>query len=306
MKKAVCLLLATISLGAFAQNFDRSISQKIQRLQDAQATGDIARLSEDEKNIINQGLAQAVSVLRLDNRPIPGPGPIPTPGPGPGDWRRQSSYIRNDVKIFSDDSCRNPIAEIKPRDNCGRLNTIFGNTKVWSVSVNGICVDIADTTFAASCDKIAYLASEQAPRTNDLEVYTDDSCRNKLTTVDPGVNCDALGDVLNSSKSWSVKLFGKCVDLQPDHVFSAQQCNAYQQAVLASYEADGSRRRGDDVELFTDDSCRNTLTTVKRGMDCRALGGVFDQQKVWSVRFRGQCVDIQDTTFGPACEGYAR
>ncbi len=72
------------------------------------------------------------------------------------------------------------------------------------------------------------------------------------------------------------------------------------------YENDGSRRRGDEVELFSDDRCLAPVMSVKRGTNCQALDGVFSGQRVWSVRFRGQCVDIQDTTFRPACEGYAR
>lgn len=301
MKKAVALVLATLSLSSFAQNFDRAIDVKINKLQEAQRSGEIFRLSEGEKQLLNRNLTEAISVLRNDNRPGPGPGPGPRPD---YDWRRNQSYNRNSVKVYSDDRCTRLITEVMPRDNCQRLSSIFGHQAAWSVSINNQCVNIPDTSFSRICDDAAHLASSQAPRTPDLEVYSDDRCTNKVTEIDPGVECNALGSVLRNMQVWSVKLFGTCVNI-PDTSFSEQKCNDYQNAVLASYENDGSRRRGDDVELFSDDRCTRSVVNVKRGTDCNALDGVFRDQQVWSVRFRGQCVDISDTTFRPACEGYA-
>jgi hypothetical protein len=75
---------------------------------------------------------------------------------------------------------------------------------------------------------------------------------------------------------------------------------------MADYDAAGNRRRGDEVEMFSDDTCGAPVYTVKRGMNCSALNGIFTNQRVWSVRFRGQCVDINDTTFLPACQSYAQ
>src|SRR5690606_18769156 len=123
--------------------------------------------------------------------------------------------------------------------------------------------------------------------------------------IDPRVNCSALANSLQKPNVWSVRLFGQCVNI-PDTTLTVQRCEAYQDAVLAFYDAEGSRRRGDDVELFSDDSCARRVTTVKKGMDCRAVNGVFTGQNVWSVRFRGQCVNIPDTNFLNACESFSR
>ncbi len=306
MKKTAALFLSVLSLSAVAQNLSRTISVKIEQLQQAQANGEISRLSESEKQIMNRGLNEALSVIRDNGRPTPRPTDNrPDTNNDPGQWRRNSSYARNQVQVFSDDRCSRLITEVLPRDNCGRLNSIFGNQNAWSVAVNGKCTDILDTSFANICGSAVRLSSAQAPRSADLTVYTDDRCTANLTVIDPGVDCEALGGVLGNTKVWSVKIGNSCVDI-PDTTFSTNTCNNYQDAVLASYENDGSRRRGDDVELFSDDRCTNSVMTVKRGTNCQALNGVFNGQKVWSVRFRGQCVDIQDTTFLPACEGYGR
>ena len=90
--------------------------------------------------------------------------------------------------------------------------------------------------------------------------------------------------------------------------FSPNLCQRYQDAVLADYDNMGNRRRGDVVEMFADDYCSSNAKVydVKRGTDCNTLNGVFNGQRVWSVRFRGQCVNINDTTFLPACQSYSQ
>ncbi len=309
MKTTLLAVLACLSFSAVA---DSLIDQKIERLQRASQRGDIDRLSFSEKEMVKQGLNQALSVIREDRRdptpdytPIPDNNPIPDYNPNPGDWRRNSSYNRNDVTVFSDDSCRQKITEVRPRENCERLSVIFGQQRAWSVSVNGQCVDINDTTFGRICPDVVALANDQKPRTEDLLVYTSDSCSGKIAVIDPGVDCTALGTVLNGTRAWSVRMNGQCVDIN-DRVFSPAVCQQFQNGVLADYDSAGNRRRGDQVEMFSDDSCRTPVYTVKRGMNCEALNGIFTHQRVWSVRFRGQCVDINDTTFLPACQSYAQ
>ncbi len=300
MKKTLLAVMACLSFSAVA---DSLIDARIERLQRASRSGDIDRLSYSEKEMVKAGLDQAIIVLRQDDRR---PAPTPIPG-GNNDWRRNSSYNRNEVTVFSDDSCHQKITDVRPHENCERLAVIFGNQRAWSVSINGQCVDIADTTFGRICPEVANLANDQKPRTEDLVVYTSDTCSqgSKLAVIDPGVDCNALGAVLRNTRAWSVSMNGQCVDIS-DKVFSAAVCQQFQDGVMADYDASGNRRRGDEVEMFSDDTCRSPVYTVKRGMNCSALNGIFTNQRVWSVRFRGQCVDINDTTFLPACQSYAQ
>lgn len=317
MKKTLLAVVACLSFNVVA---DTLIDARIERLQRASRNGDIDRLSYAEKDMVKQSLDQAISVLRDDVRPMPNPipsnpypsypqNPIPSnPGPGNGgDWRRHSSFNRNEVVAFSDDNCRQQITEVKPRENCDRLSVIFGTQRAWSVSVNGQCVDIADTTFGRICPQLQNLADDQKPRTEDLIVYSSDNCGqgSRTAVIDPGVDCNALGTVLSNTRAWSVRLNGQCVDIN-DRQMSPNVCQQFQDGVLADYDSAGNRRRGDQVEMFSDDRCGTPVYTVKRGMNCQALNGIFANQRVWSVRFRGQCVDINDTTFLPACQSYAQ
>lgn len=309
MKKSFVFLLACISLSSFA---DRGIDSKISRLQTAASLGDFDRLSPNEREIVNSGLDRALSVLRMDDRrPMPGPGPGPGPMPqGPqrphgGDWRRNMSFDRNKVIAYTDDRCMNQLTELRPKDDCSRLGGIFGRSNVWSIQINDKCINIPDTSFGASCQNLVDLSGGQKPRASDLVVYTDDRCMNELTVIDAGVDCLSLGNVLSDSNVWSVKFFGQCVNI-PDTKFSVNKCDGFQNGVLSAYDDMGGRRRGDEVQLFSDDRCVNSVTTITRGNDCGALDEIFTGQNIWSVRFRGQCVNIEDTTFRPACESYSR
>jgi hypothetical protein len=300
MKKTFCMLLAVVSFSALADQLDQRISERLNRLQEASYKGDIARLSQNEKKQISDSLANVISLIRLDDRR-----PEPRPEPRDGDWRRQPGYARNSIVAYTDDSCRVSLTEVKSNDDCRRLSTIFGTQRVWSVSLNGECINTTDSTFAQSCEELRTAASAQKVRTADLVTYTDDSCRVKLTDLDSGIDCKAISPLFRNQKVWSVSLLGKCVNVT-DETFSEDLCMRYQDSVVAQYESDGSRRRGDTVELYTDDSCANELTSVKRGDNCEALNNVFNNQKVWSVKFRGQCVNIPDSTFLPACQDYSR
>ena len=314
-------VLACLSFNVFA---DALIDARLERLQRASRSGDIDRLSYQEKEIVKQSLDQAISVLRLDDRrpdpvptnPYPAPNPYPNPIPQPypdngGDWRRNSSFERNDVAVFSDDYCSASakITDIRAHEKCDRLSVIFGQTRAWSVKVNGQCINIPDTTFGRVCEDLGLLARAQKPRTKDLIAYSDDYCSAsaEVTTIDPGVDCMALGGVLRNSKVWSVRLNGQCVNVR-DTSFDQNLCMRYQDGVMADYDNMGQRRRGDTVEMFSDDYCSASTKVydVKRGTNCAALNGIFDGQKVWSVRFRGQCVNIQDTSFLPACQSYSQ
>lgn len=287
MKSVPFLLLTLVSFSALA---DRNIDLKIRRLQSANDRGEIQALSASEKDIMSRGLNQALSVLRDEPR-------RPDPRPQP------PRYGTNTVIAYSDDSCQSIVTEIRNNDNCAKLSAIFGNTRVWSVSVNDQCYNIPDSTFPNMCHSLLNLS--EAPRTHgsDITTYTDDSCQAKLVDIDGTTDCKALNGVLSNFRIWSVSMGGKCVNI-PDTTFTQVSCQNFQTAGIAN--SDNRGRRGEPVELFTDDSCYAPLLTVQKGIDCRALSPVYENMRVWSIRYRGQCVNIQDTTFGPACEAYSR
>jgi hypothetical protein len=114
--------------------------------------------------------------------------------------------------------------------------------------------------------------------------------------MDPNVDCNAMYGLMGSARIWSLRFEGRCVDIQ-DTSFSPQYCSQ-----IRNIYRTGS---GERIELFTDDSCNAPLTYVQRGESCDALNGVFNNTRVWSVRFRGRCEDIQDTSFLNACRNYS-
>ena len=322
MKTLACALLAVMSFSSLAQSLDQTIGAKIERLSRASAQGTIARLSRMEKDELNNLMDRALQVVRDDGRDglpddyrpgtggwIPGGGYGPgSNGPGPIDWRRNSSWERNQVVAYRDDNCTSSIIEVRAHDSCERLTSIYRGERLWSVAVNGQCVNIQDTTFANKCESLKTLALSQKVRTNDLELFTDDNCSGsaKFLDLDPGVDCSALGGVYTGIRIWSIKAAGGvCLNVQ-DTTFSAPRCEGYQTGILGMYESDGSRRRGDSVELFTDDHCMAPLTNVKRGDNCQALNNIYGGMRVWSIRHRGQCLNIQDTNYQNACQTYAQ
>lgn len=278
-------------------NFDLSISEKIERLSLLSRIGKISNLTLADKDYVNNLLNSALAVIEPN-----GPVIIITPPPTPT-WPRHSSFERNRVLAYRDDYCGEILTELKAYDSCASLSGIFGNSNVWSLSINGQCVNTPDTSFKNICAPLVELASSQKPRQNDLQIYKDDYCSEKITTIDPGVNCDALGNSLRGINVWSVKIDSQCINT-PDKQFSAPLCNGFQEAVYATYENDGSRRRGDAVELFSDDYCADKITSIVRGTSCDSLNKLFDGKNVWSVRFRGNCVNISDTNFIGACRGF--
>lgn len=317
MKKTFCALLAVMSFSAaFAQSLDQEIGRKIDRLNRASNRGDIARMSRIEKDELNSLMDRALRVVRDDGRDgipddrRPGrdsiPGPIPGPGRDGGDWRRNMSYARNTVIAYSDDRCSQQITEVRAHDNCSLINTMYNNVRLWSISVNGKCLDIADTSINRKCEDMRTLAASQQVRSADLELFSDDRCSSKLMDLDPGVDCQALAGVYTGMRIWSIRVAGQtCLDIA-DTSFTANRCESYQDGIMSTYENDGSRRRASEtVELFSDDRCGVKLTDVNRGDNCSALGNIFGGMRVWSIRYRGQCQDIHDTSYIPACERYS-
>lgn len=300
MKIIFSLVFALSALTIIAQpyNYDRAIQEKLSKLNQLSRSGQISQLSFTDKEYINDLLIQAIDV-------VDGFEPVPTPIPFPSPFPNQFNIL-NKVVAYQSDNCTNAVTELRFGDNCSSLSGILGNQRVWSVGINGKCIDIQDTYFASSCPSLVALASSSAPKYKDLEVYSDDACQVNVTTIDPAVNCSALGRVLERIRVWSVRLDGACVDIS-DTNMSANLCQGYQDAVLASYEADRvTRRSGEEVEFFANDNCSAKVARIVKGTNCNAMSKIFDVHRVWSIRFRGSCVDIADTNFQAACNAYTR
>ncbi len=105
MRTTAALVLAILSFGTFAQNLNRSINTRIDQLHPSQSNGEINRLSDGEKLIMNRGLTEALSVIRDIGRPPPRPTDNYPDNNGGSDWRRNSGFARNNVKVFSGDRC---------------------------------------------------------------------------------------------------------------------------------------------------------------------------------------------------------
>ena len=311
MKKTIVALLAVVSISSvFAQSLEMEIRRKIDRLAQAGDDRAIARLSRVEKDEMNSLMTRALQVLRDDGRDglpddrrdRPGPGP----GPGPRDWRRNSSWERNQVIAYSDFSCRTQVTALRGNDDCARLGTIYATQYVGSVNLNGECQQVTMQSFRNSCQNLVNLAAEQKPRTTDMVLFSDFSCRTKVIDIDTGTSCAPLTAVLGSKYIGSVQLAGGVCTQITMRAFNNNNCTALQDAVLAGYENDGRRRRSESIEMFSDFSCRTPVTTIQRGDNCQALNALYDNKYVGSINFRGQCVQQQMKSFLNACNELSR
>lgn len=206
------------------------------------------------------------------------------------------------VRAFSDDRCTNLISEIRPQDNCSMLANVYGARKLWSIAIGDQCIDISDRDFSSSCEGLRMVAQQPEITRPVVTLYADDRCANPVIGLDPSVNYEALHPYLGGTKVWSMKVENGCIDIS-DRVFNGAQENQLVQAALTMR---GYPAGGEVIELFSDDRCANPVTHVQRGNDCAAMSKFFGGVKVWSVKFRGRCEDISDTTFTPACNTYAR
>jgi hypothetical protein len=336
MKSSLCVLLAVLSFNTFAQNINKSISEKIDQLQRAQLNGDFNRLSRQELDIVNDGLSRATSILRDDPRrpgqgqgqggfgqgqgqiPGYGQGQGQVPGYGQGsnggrpDWRYQSNYERNLVVAYAGYNCSSSekLTEVKAFDRCDQLSALFGNKNVYSILINNSCISAPVASFKNFCPSLVELASSQKARTKDVEVFSNYNCNlnDSMTVIDPGVNCNAIGTVLKGKNVYSLRIDGKNCIAPLVKAFSPDLCLQYQDAIVSMYENDGVRRRGDTVELYTGYNCNDqeNLASIRRGDNCNAMNALFGGKNIYSVKFRGQCIANQVSTFLNLCENYAR
>ncbi|MBY0413300.1 MAG: hypothetical protein K2Q18_04010 [Bdellovibrionales bacterium] len=235
--------------------------------------------------------------------PNPGPGPVnpnpwPNPNPGPGPGGRGP-----EIQVFSDDRCTNVITDIRGRDNCSRLNPVYGSRNVWSVTVDRVCYDVQDTSFNAICPSLDVIASgpEVVSAPSVMKVFKDDRCTNLLIDIKNEMDCNAWMPVMKGN-AWSILASGKCIDIQ-DALMTPALCENFKRG--GNYLNNRSPRP-DLMEAFSDDRCTVPVTFFQRGDDCDALNTVFGGAKVWSLKVRGRCEDIQDLAFPQACQNFTR
>lgn len=306
MKKTLLAVMAVLGLSsAFAQSLEMDIRRKIERLGQAGDDRAIARLSRAEKDELNDYMSRALRVLRDDGRDgLPDDRRNDRPGPGPmngGDWRRNASWARNDIVAYSDASCRNVVTEFRANDDCGRLSAVYTSNYVASVSINGHCSSVTFQTFRNACPNIVNLAREQKPRSAELTVFADTNCGSKVAEMDMGTQCGALTGVLNNKYVSSVLIAGGRCQSITFRAFNETSCTALQDAVLATYESDGRRRRSETIEMYSDTTCRTPVASVERGTNCNALNTIYGNKYVSSIMFRGRCVAQPFKSFLSAC-----
>jgi len=121
------------------------------------------------------------------------------------------------VRLFSDDNCSREVLNLDHETDCGAWMTVLGNAKVWSVSVDGRCLNIPDVSFSQqTCDK--YRRGAQATRRpvvdrDAIELFTDDNCTKLITSVQRGDRCDDLTELFGSLNVWSIKFRGRCENI---------------------------------------------------------------------------------------------
>jgi hypothetical protein len=175
------------------------------------------------------------------------------------------------------DSCSGEAAAVvRESTRCESL----GNGPVWSVSVNGVCSDVADTTLSAACSKYKGALGEH------YQIFgRSDSCSGEIAAfVNAATDCNSLGN----DAAWSVKKNGQCRDIRDTTV--AEACRQFQGGV------------GPSLTIFgRSDSCSGEVAAfVNAGTTCSSLG----TGSAWSVKVGDECIDISDTTVSAACDTY--
>lgn len=172
------------------------------------------------------------------------------------------------------DSCGSDyaIASVTSSTDCQRLSD---TDAAWSVSVNGRCNNISDTTVRKAC--LAFMPGA-------VRIYgRSDSCSDDaiVAAVTSRTDCSRYSD---TDAAWSVSVDGRCTNISDTTVRKA--CISFQP--------------GATVLFGRSDSCGldYAVASVTQDTDCQALN---DTDPVWSVQVGGTCKNISDTTLRKAC-----
>jgi hypothetical protein len=172
------------------------------------------------------------------------------------------------------DSCAadSAVATVRAETNCAALTG-----EVWSLSVDGQCRDIEDTSARAACTQLqSSIGAALYGRSDscDAEAF--------VTKVDTYTKCQLLSA---SAESWSMSIDGECRDTEDISVRAA--CFALQSAdAIILYG------RSDDCE---------PQHALRRITDATGCEGLSRTEPAWSYMVDGRCVDIEDTNVRAAC-----
>jgi hypothetical protein len=186
-------------------------------------------------------------------------------GPPPGHsvilYGRSDSCGSSDLGAYVDD-----------RTNCA---TLGASTPCWSVSINGTCVNITDTTLQDAC------RTYQGAATAKLVIYgRSDSCGSDdlAAYVGDHTDCASLSD---SAPAWSISVDGQCQNIDDTNV----------RAACAKFKGAGDAHV---IVYGRSDSCdaSDLAAFVSNDTDCSTLS----TDPAWSVSIDGACQNIEDTT----------
>jgi hypothetical protein len=190
----------------------------------------------------------------------------------------QSAASARLLVFGSSDSCSNSelAAYIGDRTDC---STLSDSDPAWSISIDGRCTNITDTTVRKACVQYRDAATAK------VVVYgTSDSCNGDVAAyLRSTTDCSILS---SSASAWSVSINGSCVNISDTNV----------QAACVKYKAAGDAH----VVIYgTSDSCASdeVVAYVSDDTDCGALSN----DSAWSVSIDGTCNNISDTTVRDAC-----
>ncbi len=161
--------------------------------------------------------------------------------------------------------------------NCEALSN---SARAWSIKVNGVCQNITDTDVRTACRG---MVSQNAR--NVIYGQSDTCDMGKVeAVVDNYTNCETMS---SSTRAWSVKIDGACVNISDTDVRSA--CRGIQ------------ANNAPNVLYGQSDSCDTSkvVAIVNRYTDCNMLSS---STRVWSAKINGVCQNISDTDAVTACK----
>jgi hypothetical protein len=274
-----------------SNNIDAQIEQATSRLANRiLEQRDHYSLDMNSKQNLLAGIRSALTLFRTQ----PNPGPV-YPRPPMGGSRMQ-------VETFSDYTCSTRITALQPQDQCSSLGAVFQSATVSAIRLEGTCIDISNQSFRNLCPNLLAMAQQPATQWAAATLYSDYTCSNKVMDVDPRIDYRPLGSILSGIAVSAVRVEGECVDI--DNVTISTDYLA--QVGTAAGSMRNPSPFGETIELYSDYTCSTKVTHVNKGDRCDLLDQFFRGKTVSAVRFRGQCVDIDNVNFGIACSTYSR
>lgn len=272
-------------------NIDAQIEQATSRLANRiLEQRDHYSLDYNAKQTLLNDIRAALTAFRTQ----PNPPPV-YPRPPMGGPRMQ-------VEAFSDFNCSTRITPVLAHDQCSSLGSVFQSATVSAIRLEGRCIDISNQSFRDLCSSLVNTAQQPATQFVAATLFSDFNCATKIIDVDPNIDYRSLGSVLRGITVSAIRVEGACVDVENFGIDS----NVLSQLGFAASSMRNPSPYGETIELFSDFNCATKVTFVSKGDRCDLLDQFFRGKTISAVRFRGQCVDIENVNFAAACSNYSR